>query len=354
MGTSDTGHGPTPPAAFALTLPEHEHTPLCGDPDRIVVGVDDTIHSREALRWAAREARWHSSHLHVVHGSEAEPAQAEEVVLAMLKEVNREERPPAAPDSDRAPTSFPLVEVEYLRVDSRAPEALVAASHGAALLVVGTHTTSAFAQLLTSVSHRAAAFATCPVAFVHQGQYLEPPTRTRVVVGVDDSYTARDALRWAAREVWLRRRRTGQDWRLEVVHAAPAAQKFLLTHPAPSSPTRASMTPQEQLLDYLRREVLVGEAEREVPAEYTITYADPSAALAEAATGADLLVVGSSGHGTLSDVLQPSVTRDVIDEAPCPVVVAASTLEDRSARVREATVADEREWMTDSGPQPLS
>ncbi|MGN6634703.1 MAG: universal stress protein, partial [Oryzihumus sp.] len=51
------------------------------------------------------------------------------------------------------------------------PEALVAASHGAAVLVVGAHPAGRFAQLVTSVSHRAAAFATCPVAFVRQGQY---------------------------------------------------------------------------------------------------------------------------------------------------------------------------------------
>ena len=352
MGRSDTGQGPKPGAASALTLPEHEHTPLCGDQDRIVVGIDDTTHSREALRWAAREAQWHSSHLHVVHASEVDQPQAEAVVLKMLKEVNQERSLPSAPDPDRPPPSFPLVEVEYLRVHARAPEALVAASHGAALLVVGTHTTSAFAQLLTSVSHRAAAFATCPVAFVRQGQFQEPPSHARVVVGVDDSYTARDALRWAAREVSLRRQQTRQDWRLEVLHAAPAAQKFLLTHPPASAPTQASMTPPEQLLDYLSKEVLVGEAEPDAPVEYTISYAEPAGALAEAAFGADLLVVGSSGHGALSDVVQHSVTREIVDRASCPVVVAASTREDRSARVREATVADEREWKTGPGPQP--
>lgn len=350
MDANETGHSPKPAAPSALVLPEHEHTQLCGAPDRVVVGVDDTTLSREALRWAAREAVWHSSHLHVVHASEADEAQAEAVVRAMLDEVHQQGHLPPAPELDRAPAGPPVVEVEYLRARSRAPEALVAASHGAAVLVVGAHSTHGFAQLVTSVSHRAAAFATCPVAFVRQGQYQDPPARARVVVGVDDSQTARDALRWAAREVGLRRQQTGQDWRLEVLHAAPAEQKFLLVHPATGAPATERMTPPEQLLDYLRTEVLTGEAERDVPIEYTITYADPVGALVEAATGADLLVIGSSGRGILSDVLQPSVAREIVDRAPCPVVVAASTPEDRSTRVREATVAEERASVTGRGP----
>ena len=349
MGTDETRQGQTAGAPSAVVLPEHEHTQLCGAPDRVVVGVDDTTLSREALRWAAREAVWHSSHLHVVHASEADEAQAEAVVRAMLDEVYQQVHLPS-PSEERAPAGPPVVEVEYLRARSRAPEALVAASHGAAVLVVGAHSTHGFARLVTSVSHRAAAFATCPVAFVRQGQYQDPPVRPRVVVGVDDSQTARDALRWAAREVSLRRQQTRQDWRLEVLHAAPAAQKFLLVHPAPAAPATERMTPPEQLLDYLRTEVLAGDAERDVPVDYTITYADPVGALVEAATGADLLVIGSSGRGILSDVLQPSVARDIVDRAPCPVVVAASTPEDRSARVREATVAEERESVTGPGP----
>ena len=355
MDTDETGQSPraetTRGATSALVLPEHEHTRLCGAPDRVVVGVDDTTLSREALRWAAREAVWHTSHLHVVHASEADEAQAEAVVRAMLDEVFQQVHVPPELELDRAPAGPPVVEVEYLRARSRAPEALVAASHGAAVLVVGAHPTSSFAQLVTSVSHRAAAFATCPVAFVRQGQYQDPPAHARVGVGVDDSQTARDALRWAAREVSLRRQQTGQDWRLEVLHAAPAEQTFLLVHPDSAAQATERMTPPEQLLDYLRAEVLTDE---DLPVEYTITYASPAGALVEAATGADLLVIGSSGRGIFSDVLRPSVARDVVDRAPCPLVVAASTPEDRSARVREATVAEERASVTGSGPSAPS
>lgn len=41
--------------------------------------------------------------------------------------------------------------------------------------------------------------------------------------------------------------------------------------------------------------------------------------------GADLLVVGSRGHGTIASLLLGSVSSEVVDHAPCPVLVARTT-----------------------------
>ena len=43
--------------------------------------------------------------------------------------------------------------------------------------------------------------------------------------------------------------------------------------------------------------------------------------LVEAAEGADLLVVGSAGHGGLAEALLGSVGQYCAHNAPCPVVV---------------------------------
>jgi nucleotide-binding universal stress UspA family protein len=43
--------------------------------------------------------------------------------------------------------------------------------------------------------------------------------------------------------------------------------------------------------------------------------------LPEAATGAQMLVVGSRGHGTFAGIMLGSVSQHCVQHAPCPVVV---------------------------------
>jgi hypothetical protein len=47
----------------------------------------------------------------------------------------------------------------------------------------------------------------------------------------------------------------------------------------------------------------------------------PAQVRLEAATGADLLVLGSRGHGTFAGMLLGSVSQHCVQHAPCPVLV---------------------------------
>jgi nucleotide-binding universal stress UspA family protein len=50
----------------------------------------------------------------------------------------------------------------------------------------------------------------------------------------------------------------------------------------------------------------------------------PAKVLLDAANGAELLVVGSRGHGTFAGILLGSVSQHCVQHAPCPVVVVPS------------------------------
>lgn len=135
----------------------------------------------------------------------------------------------------------------------------------------------------------------------------------RIVVGVDGSEAARDALRWAVAEAQFR------GARLQVVHA----WQFPYVGPTPfggmaidQGDLEASARAQ---LDHAVEGVdLAGMA---APAEMLVVNRTPATALVEAAQGADLLVVGTRGHGGFAGLLLGSVSQQVAHHAPCPVVI---------------------------------
>ncbi len=58
-----------------------------------------------------------------------------------------------------------------------------------------------------------------------------------------------------------------------------------------------------------------------VEVDHHVIEGSPARALLEHAEGADLLVVGSRGHGGFTGLLLGSVSHQVVHHAPCPVVV---------------------------------
>ncbi len=132
----------------------------------------------------------------------------------------------------------------------------------------------------------------------------------RIVVGVDGSESSKQALRWGAHLA----ARFGA--RLEAVAAwdFPASYGFASV-PADWDPARdmrqaLDETVQaafgDQPLPGLRREVREGGAAR---------------VLIEASQGATMLVVGSRGHGGFTGLLLGSVSSNVAEHAPCPVLI---------------------------------
>jgi nucleotide-binding universal stress UspA family protein len=145
----------------------------------------------------------------------------------------------------------------------------------------------------------------------------------RIVVGVDGSEASNKALSWALAEARLR----GDT--VVALHA------WALPYPAPTALPGALLAPVEPgmaveggMADALRKgaeDLLAHAVSRAGPAGVTIEQrlveAPAATALIEEAKGAELLVVGSRGHGGFAGLLLGSVSQQCANHAPCPVVI---------------------------------
>jgi len=68
-------------------------------------------------------------------------------------------------------------------------------------------------------------------------------------------------------------------------------------------------------------EAVLDDADASVEIHCLVVEAAPAAALVGAAQGADLLVVGSRGHGGFRGLLLGSVSQRCARSAPCPVAI---------------------------------
>ena len=143
----------------------------------IVVGVDGSDASNEALRWAADEARLRSASLVAVYAWSFVPPQpiGDPGILAVPAgdlpgqlDAESEAAQVALDDAVAGVLGAdPAVDVERKLVEGDAGEALVAESKEAELVVVGSHGRSGFkAALLGSVSRHVVDHAACPVVVI--------------------------------------------------------------------------------------------------------------------------------------------------------------------------------------------
>jgi nucleotide-binding universal stress UspA family protein len=132
----------------------------------------------------------------------------------------------------------------------------------------------------------------------------------RIVVGVDGSDTSKTALRWAIRQA----KATGSTvdaviaWHYPSTYGWAAfgdgfdfggdAQKLLAT-------TISEVCGRDQ----------------DVPVRSLVVEGPPAEVLLRAASGADLLVVGSRGHGGFASMMLGSVSLHCVSHAHCPVLV---------------------------------
>jgi len=138
------------------------------------------------------------------------------------------------------------------------------------------------------------------------------PSGHFIVVGIDGSDESKGALRWAARQAEV----TGVELRVVISwHISSMAYGAGLPLPADLDFEGGS----QEVLERTIKEVL-GEG-LSVPVTTQVVQGYPAPVLLEAAKGADLLVIGSRGHGAFTGMLLGSVSEHCVTHATCPVVV---------------------------------
>ena len=133
-----------------------------------------------------------------------------------------------------------------------------------------------------------------------------------IVVGVDGSESSRRALEWAADQ-------------------AERTRAALMVITAWHWPAMMGAVPMPEVdFEGDARRVVVGmvdslrEAHPDLPIDMQVTAGSAAQALVDASEGAELLVVGSRGHGAIAGSLIGSVSLHCVHQAHCPVLIHRS------------------------------
>ena len=135
-----------------------------------------------------------------------------------------------------------------------------------------------------------------------------------IVVGVDGSPESKEALRWAIDEAHLRQAtvRAIYVWTYPLIFAGEYVPPDMID-------ANALREAAKKALDEAVAEV--GGDTPEAYIERIVEHGAVAHVLVEAAKDADLLVVGSRGHGGFTGTLLGSVSQQCAHHAPCAVVI---------------------------------
>lgn len=285
----------------------------------VVVGVDGSQSALHAVRWAAREAARRNAPLRLVHVCHLAPVRHPRQISpppeyhTALLDQGRHWLTEATHAARRAAPDGVVIADQHDGVTS---EVLVTESKTAQLVVLGSRGLGGFGSLLLgSVAVTVSAHAHCPVVVTHSAAVAQAtPDSGRIVVGVDGSELSDAAMTFACEA------------------AAARGVPLLAVHTwfdIDVSPTWATL-PSTIDWHWVQAEEERRLAERIDPWRSKFPHVEiqrlvlrdrPAHALLKHAAGAQLVVVGSRGRGTLAGLGLGSVSQALLHHAECPVAV---------------------------------
>lgn len=279
----------------------------------IVVGVDGSWQSTQALTWAAEEAHRTGRPIHLIHAFAPDYPSLGFGIGAdrsVLRE-QAEEQLRAAAETIHIVDS--RVEITKGLSPGFASAALVRASKEARLVVVGTRGQALLAgTVLGSVSSQVAMHAHCPVIIVRGAQGEDVSQTHRILVGYDGSPQAQMALEVAFDEAVVQDAELlcVQAWWPGEVEEAEAARG----HDWADYQREQQDAVRRLLKDRLN-------ANPDVSFTHDVVRGNPAKILIERSHEADLVAVGARGNGGFQGLTLGSVSSAVLQKADCTIAL---------------------------------
>ncbi|MFZ2173472.1 MAG: universal stress protein [Rhodococcus sp. (in: high G+C Gram-positive bacteria)] len=291
------------------------------DDSVIVAGVDGSQVGREASLWAAALAARLGCPLRIVHALPDTSYSAADIAV-----IRQGSAVAAAREAGEWVLNETIVVVRerFVDLEVRADlvqgppaRALAAASGDARMVVIGkTGARALRTRVVGSTAITLTKHASCPVT-IWPGQPEAPSDHRPVVVGVDDRELSAVAVRQAFEYA-------------DLVHAPVVAVHAWSAYHHASAGTVPYLLDLDQIEQDERalltsRLAAAARIFPDVTVTQTVTRADPRRALAELATDAQLVVVGSSGHGRLAGAVLGSVSHYLLHHSTCPAMICPAT-----------------------------
>ncbi|SMC94803.1 universal stress protein [Lentzea albidocapillata] len=280
----------------------------------VVVGVDGSSSALEAVRWAAEDCTRHHAPLRLVHGYLLPARGYPEVVLTSTEvrhAIETQARAWLDEAAEAARAAALGIEVTTHVATCGAAALLIEESREARLMVLGSQGLGGVTGLLVgSTALALASHGQCPLVVVRGTTHPEGP----VVVGVDGSPTSEAAVAFAFEAASMR----GVS-----LTAVMSWDNLMIGSDYDASQFTFSWDHVEEEEQRLLAQRLAGWQEKypDVRVDRVVLRDRPVRALMRFGEQAQLLVVGSHGHGGFAGMLLGSTSQALVYHAPCPLAI---------------------------------